>query len=38
MKINENLYEALHIVVENDDEFIEHDAVRIRILAVCYDI
>lgn len=34
----ENLYEALHTVVGNEDEFVECDAARIRVLAVCYDI
>lgn len=34
----ENLYEALHTVVGNEDEFVECDAARIRVLGVCYDI
>lgn len=34
----ENLYEALHTVLGKEDEFIECDAARIRILAICYDI
>jgi len=34
----ENLYEALHEVVGNEDEFAAHDAARIRVLDVCYDI
>lgn len=34
----ENLYEALHTVVGNEDEFISYDAARIRILGLCYDI
>jgi len=33
----ENLYEALHTIVGNEDEFIEYDAVRMRILGVCYE-
>lgn len=33
-----NLYDALHTVVGNEDEFIEYDAARIRVLALCYDI
>lgn len=34
----ENLYEALHTVVGNEDEFVACDAARIRVLGVCYDI
>ena len=34
----ENLYEALHTVVGDEDEFVEYDAARIRVLGVCYDI
>ncbi|NLI92577.1 MAG: hypothetical protein GX434_10350 [Peptococcaceae bacterium] len=34
----ENLYEALHTVVGNEDEFVAFDAARLRILGVCYDI
>lgn len=33
-----NLYEALHTVVGNEDEFVDCDAARIRVLGVCYDI
>ncbi|NPV27266.1 MAG: hypothetical protein HPY81_07460 [Firmicutes bacterium] len=33
-----NLYEALHTVLGNEDEFIECDAARIRVLGVCYDL
>lgn len=34
----ENLYEALHTVLGNEDEHIDCEAARIRVLAVCYDI
>lgn len=34
----ENLYEALHTVVGNEEEFISHSAARIRVLGICYDI
>ncbi len=34
----ENLYEALHTVVGDQEEFVECYAARIRVLAVCYDI
>ncbi|MDN5322568.1 MAG: hypothetical protein PWQ67_1022 [Clostridia bacterium] len=34
----ENLYEALHTVVGDEDEFVEYEAARIRVLGVCYDI
>ena len=34
----ENLYEALHEVVGNEDEFVAYDAARMRVLGVCYDI
>lgn len=34
----ENLYEALHTVVGNEDEFVEYETARIRVLAICYDI
>jgi len=34
----ENLYNALHTVVGDEDEFVECDAARIRVLGVCYDI
>ncbi|NMA52038.1 MAG: hypothetical protein GX949_03395, partial [Peptococcaceae bacterium] len=32
----EGLYEALHDIVGNEDEFVNHEVVRIRVLAVCY--
>lgn len=34
----ENLYDALHTVVGNENEFITYEAARIRVLGVCYDI
>lgn len=34
----ENLYEALHSVVGDEDEYISYDAARTRILGVCYNI
>lgn len=34
----ENLYEALHTVVGDEDEFVGFEAARIRVLGVCYDI
>jgi hypothetical protein len=34
----EGLYEALHDIVGNEDEFVNHEVVRIRVLAVCYDL
>ena len=34
----ENLYEALHEVVGEEDEFVGYDGARIRILGVCYDL
>jgi len=34
----ENLYEALHTVAGNEDEFAGFEAARIRVLGVCYDI
>lgn len=33
-----NLYDALHAVVGDEDEFAGCEAARIRVLAVCYDI
>jgi len=33
----ENLYEALHKVVGDEDEHITYEAVRIRVWGVCYD-
>lgn len=32
------LYEALHIVVGDEDEYVRYKAARIRILGVCYDL
>jgi hypothetical protein len=32
------LYEALHDIVGDEEEFQNHEAVRIRVLAVCYDL
>ncbi len=34
----ENLYEALHKVVGEENEFVGHYSARIRVLGVCYDI
>lgn len=34
----ENLYESLHTVVGDESEFISYEAVRIRVLGVCYDL
>ena len=34
----ENLYDALHTVTGNEDEFVAYEAARIRVLGVCYDI
>ncbi|MBO8138701.1 MAG: hypothetical protein H0Z40_11335 [Desulfotomaculum sp.] len=34
----EKLYEALHTVLGDEDEFVECEAARIRVLAFCYDI
>ena len=34
----ENLYEALHTVVGDEDEFVGFEAARTRVLGVCYDI
>lgn len=34
----ENLYDALHTVVGNENEFVTYEAARIRVLGVCYDI
>ncbi|WP_407081839.1 DUF6904 family protein, partial [Psychrobacillus antarcticus] len=34
----EELYEALHTIVGEEMEYIHYDAVRIRVLGVCYDI
>lgn len=33
-----NLYKALHTVVGDKDEFVGFEAVRIRVLGVCYDV
>lgn len=34
----EKLYDALHHIVGNEDEFISFNTARIRVLGVCYDI
>ena len=34
----ESLYEALHTIVGDEDEFVDFDSTRIRILGVCYDL
>lgn len=34
----EELYEALHTIVGEESEYTHYDAVRLRILGVCYDI
>lgn len=34
----EELYEALHAIVGEESQYINYDAVRMRILGVCYDI
>jgi hypothetical protein len=34
----EELYEALHSIVGDEDEFISYEAARLRVLGVCYDI
>lgn len=34
----ENLYEALHNVVGDEDELVGYYSARIRVLGVCYDI
>jgi hypothetical protein len=34
----EKLYEALHTVLGDEDEFVECEAARIRVLAICYDL
>jgi hypothetical protein len=34
----EGLYEALYGIVGNEDEFVNHEVLRIRVLAVCYDL
>jgi len=34
----EKLYEALHTVLGDEDELVECEAARIRVLAFCYDI
>lgn len=34
----ESLYEALHTVVGEEDQFVAYYAARIRVLGVCYDI
>ncbi|CQR75121.1 hypothetical protein SOV_36260 [Sporomusa ovata DSM 2662] len=32
------LYEALHVVVGDEDEYVRYEASRIRVLGVCYDL
>lgn len=34
----EELYEALHMIVGEEMEYTHYEAVRIRVLGVCYDI
>lgn len=34
----ENLYEALHTIVGDEEEFLSHVNARLRVLGVCYDI
>lgn len=34
----DNLYDALHIVVGQEDEYIEYDSSRMRVFGICYDI
>lgn len=34
----ENLYESLHTVVGDEDEWISFEGARLRVLGVCYDI
>ncbi len=34
----ENLYEALHTVVGDEDEYIAYEVARLRVLGICYDI
>jgi hypothetical protein len=34
----EGLYDALHVVTGDEDEFISYDSARMRVLGVCYDI
>ena len=34
----ENLYEALYTIVGDEEEFVDFDSSRIRILGVCYDL
>ncbi|NLI93454.1 MAG: hypothetical protein GX434_15105 [Peptococcaceae bacterium] len=34
----ENLYDALHAVVGDEEEFVNYESARMRVLAVCYDL
>lgn len=34
----ETLYDSLHTVVGEEDEYVRYQAVRIRVLGVCYDL
>ena len=34
----DELYEALHLIVGEEDELPAYDSVRLRVLGVCYDI
>jgi len=34
----ESLYEAMHEVVGDEEEFVSHDSARTRVLGVCYDL
>jgi hypothetical protein len=34
----ERLYDSLHNVVGDEDEFISYETARMRVLGVCYDI
>lgn len=34
----EALYDALHVIVGEEDEYVSYEAARIRVLAVCYDL
>jgi hypothetical protein len=34
----EGIYDALHTIVGDEDEYLPYDAARLRVLGVCYDI
>ncbi len=34
----ENLYDALHLVIGEEEELVEYDSAHIRVLGFCYDI